>query len=234
MVASKKAPVAQKTTVQSTASTDLNSLLELTEEDQQTAPAEPDHMEEPVPEEAATFESVAAEVEDEEDAELARLQAELDKPAPVYETEKLTPKQRQIQELRDKLAQRQAEEIAAAAPAYEQSTDPNAEKILIHVLEDGITLQGEVWYRGQEIEFTVGSKAHQQTFNRHGKSWLDMASDEEAQYNRWGKLYFREGPWRGRSLTQVTLADLPPDATEVDLERVRRAASKRRDAPILK
>lgn len=230
MAAPKKAPA-----VKTTASTDLNSLLEMTEEDQAQATvveAEPDHMEEPVPE-APSFDSLAAEVEDEEDAELARLQAELDKPAPKYEVEELTPKQRQIQELRDKLAQRQAEEIAAAAPSYE-STDPSAEKILIHVLEDGITLQGEVWYRGQEIEFTVGSLAHKQTFNKHGKSWLDMADDEDAQYNRWGKLYFRSGPWRGRRLGQITMADLPPDATDADLERIRRAESKRRDAPILK
>lgn len=217
--------------------TDLSSLLELTAEDEATPVAEPtDLPAEPEPE-PDTFASLAESVEaeqSEEDAEIERLRAELAKPVPAYVAEELTPKQREIQELRDKLAQRQAEEIAAAAPAYETNVDPNADKILIHILEDGITLQGEVWYRGQEIEFTVGSMAHKQTFNKHGKSWLDLADDEDAQYERWGKLYFRSGPWRGRKLSQVTMSDLPPDATEADLERIRRAEKKRRDAPIMK
>lgn len=229
---------------QATSEADLNDLLSLTADDEKAltdkAPVVVEDSSEPVatdlPEDPApSFDSIQAEPEvDEEDEELARLQAELSKPAPVYTEVELTPKQRQIQELRDKLAQRQAEEIAAAAPSYEDELDPNADKILIHIVEDGITIQGEVWYRGQEIEFTVGSKAHQQTLNKYGKSWLDMADDEEAQYNRWGKLYFKAGPWRGRRLSQIKMSDLPPDATEADLERIRRAENKRIDAPVMK
>lgn len=70
------------------------------------------------------------------------------------------------------------------------------EKITIHFLEDGLTVLGNVWYRGQELTFEVGSPAYQATFDKNGKSWLlDYIDNPRGQVERWGGLKFARGPW---------------------------------------
>lgn len=71
-------------------------------------------------------------------------------------------------------------------------------KILFHVLRDGFTAFGDVWYRGQEIEIEVGTPAYQRTLDVNGKSWLDIIGDEAAQYLRWGDRMVAPGEFRGR------------------------------------
>jgi hypothetical protein len=73
------------------------------------------------------------------------------------------------------------------------------EVILIHVLGDGFTALGQIWFLGQELEFTRGSKAYQDTLDRYGRSWLDL--DENEQIERYGQVMFRRGPWRGKPYT---------------------------------
>lgn len=71
----------------------------------------------------------------------------------------------------------------------------DGETVLIHVLEDGFTANGRVWYRGQEIEYTVGDDAYKDTCNIHGESWLEL--NAEGQFARFGRLMFNLGPWPG-------------------------------------
>lgn len=81
----------------------------------------------------------------------------------------------------------------AAGPA---PVDPQpGEKILIHVREDGFTAVGRVWYRGQELEFTVGQANWKATCNIHGKSWLVMSDAD--QIRAYGQIMFGHGPWPG-------------------------------------
>lgn len=85
---------------------------------------------------------------------------------------------------------------------------PEDEKILIHFLEDGFTALGQMWHRGQELEFVVqrnadgqvtGSPAYLATFGQDGKTWVTMAEphNEFEQSRRYGKLLFRRGAWPG-------------------------------------
>lgn len=80
-------------------------------------------------------------------------------------------------------------------PEPDPEPDPEPETIHIHILEDGLTAHGRVWYRGQELEYTVGSGLYKATQDRNGRSWLDL--DDRAQMQRFGRVMFRHGPWPG-------------------------------------
>lgn len=92
----------------------------------------------------------------------------------------------------DDLAEMAGAAPAASAPAV---TRKDGEKILIHVREDGFTANGRVWYRGQELEFEVGSEPYKDTLDRSGRSWLEL--DENSQYKQYGRVMFGFGPWPG-------------------------------------
>jgi hypothetical protein len=79
------------------------------------------------------------------------------------------------------------------SPFSNESEDSST--ILIHVLVDGFTANGTVWYRGQEIEFTPNTPAYEATVNRYGESWLDF--DARKQMRRWKNVMFAHGPWPG-------------------------------------
>lgn len=91
------------------------------------------------------------------------------------------------------------DDLADLFPGAAQETKParwkDGDTVLIHVLEDGFTANGRVWYRGQEIEYVVGQPAYKDTCNIHGESWLEL--DAEGQFARFGKLMFNLGPWPG-------------------------------------
>lgn len=95
------------------------------------------------------------------------------------------------------------------------------ETIVFHVLIDGVTAFGNVWYRGQEIEIEKGTAAYKRTLDKHGNSWLDIIGDEHAQYARWGERKFGVGTFR----------PLPGEKFEDDL--VREDARRRRTVPIV-
>lgn len=66
--------------------------------------------------------------------------------------------------------------------------------VLIHFITDGFTFAGTVWYRGQELELDMGSERYQQA-----KGWIHLTGENEwLQEDRYGKVFFRAGPWRGR------------------------------------
>ncbi len=162
------------------------------------------------------------EVSEEEAAELAALQRALAKPipepaAPKYVPyDQLTPTQKKIRDLKDQVARRDAE-IADKSPMQYDTTDGDA--ILVHVLEDGFTACGVVWYRGQEIRFVKGGEAYEQTLNRDGESWLDL--DDYEQYERYGKKMFGIGNWPGKKWGDVSgLTD------EAEIAQARQAAQR--------
>ncbi len=163
-------------------------------------------------------------VEDDEDAEIAALKAALAQPLPEEDVvPEETPKQRELRELREQMAQRQSQ-IADRAAVQHEDIKFGQDTILIHVLTDGFTINGQVTYRGQEFEFPVGGKAYEQTVNREGRTWLNLTEDE--QYDRWGEARFGHGPWPFKRLSALTLRDLPEGSTEADLEAVKRAAQR--------
>lgn len=113
----------------------------------------------------------------------------------------LTPEQLRIRQLEDALAK----ERGRKDPQPELELAPeDGDNIVIHFLEDGFTALGQVWYRGQELEFAPDGGAFADTRDRNGDSWLDLRHDEFAQVERWGKVMFRPGPWPGKDYTDAT------------------------------
>lgn len=142
-------------------------------------------------------------------------------------TSKLSPEQQRIRELEDQLTRKLAAEAESAAPRYD-TTPAKGETILLHFLVDGFTAAGVIWYRGQEVEFVVGSEAYKQQFDRNGKSWLDLLDDPSGQYKRYGQQYYARGPWPGRAWDDDS--NLSPEeaaaakvAAEAERRRGRRA-----------
>jgi hypothetical protein len=130
----------------------------------------------------------------------------------------LTPEQQRIRELEHQLAIQTAAKLdSGELEEQEEPEAANPNNILIHFLEDGFVGCGRVWYRGQELEFTPGSRAHEETKNRRGESWLDLTEMEQAR--RWGKIMFRRGPWPGDKYADE-------DAQKAERQR-------RRAAPVL-
>lgn len=85
----------------------------------------------------------------------------------------------------------------SAWPVAETPKFKDGDTVLIHVREDGFTANGRVWYRGQELEFTVGAQNWRDTLDRNGQSWLQL--NEADQLRRYGKVMFGHGPWPGAS-----------------------------------
>jgi hypothetical protein len=151
----------------------------------------------------------------------------------------LTPEQAEIKRLRDQLA-RETGRKDVGVQVQELAKPGDGSNILIHILEDGFTALGKVWYRGEELEFEPNRQAYKDTFNRRGQTWLDLRLDEFGQAERWGKVMFRNGPWPGKSYADGTFETLrsekgdsviaPPTQAEIDkAEQLR----KRRAAPHL-
>ncbi len=153
--------------------------------------------------------------------------------------DELTPEQREIKLLRDRLAKSEGRKNVEPEPG-ELTAPGSSDNIVIHFLEDGLTALGKVWYRGDELEFEPNSQAYRDTFDRLGRSWLDLRNDEFAQADRWGKIMFRNGPWPGKTYADGTFEPMrsdrdanqalrPPTAEELlaaEKARQRRAAPR--------
>lgn len=181
----------------------------------------------------------AVEAEDVQDRELWTADVEAAEAEPAGSVNisdvpdvELTPEQAEIKRLRDMLARETGRKDPGVTPG-ELKNPGDGKNIVIHILEDGMTALGKIWYRGEEMEFEPGGMAFKDTFNKRGESWLDLRNDEFAQAERWGKILFRNGPWPGKSYadgTYETLRDLaqdghlkPPSQAELDsAEKARR------------
>lgn len=122
----------------------------------------------------------------------------------------LTPDQRRIRELEDLLAKERGKKDPA--PTLQRAKPGGKDNIVIHVVHNGFTSNGQTWYFGQEMEFTPNSKAYLGTVDRTGNSWLDLRDDESAQIDKYGDVMFRSGPWPGKKYI---------DADKAEFERLR-------------
>ena len=136
-------------------------------------------------------------------AELAAVRAREAEVKPERKNEaELTSEEKQIRALQDQLAKANGKKIDTVEDVFEDSEDG---VVLIHVLKDGLTAQGRVWYYGQEISF--GPEAYRDTLDRFGVSWLSQS--EEDQINSKGEVLFGKGPWPGkRGYTEKSLANV--------------------------
>lgn len=153
--------------------------------------------------------------------------------------EQLTPEQKRIRDLEDMLAR----ERGSKDPVQELADLPSPDAdgtILIHFLVDGVSALGQIWYRGQELEFVPGSPAYQDTCDRRGWSWLELRDNDFAQVERWGEVKFRSGPWPGKTLldaAKVTFEAVKgpdgktvPPPSKAELEAAAKAEARRRRA----
>ncbi len=154
----------------------------------------------------------------------------------------LSPEQRRIRDLENQLAV----ERGAKDPEqeFEEPSAPGEDTIVIHFVADGFTALGQVWYRGQELEFTRDSRAYNDTCDRLGRSWLDLRADPAAQEARYGEEKFRPGPWPGKDMVAAADSRWEPlkpmsdgqrlTPTDEELQRAAAAEARRgRAAPRL-
>jgi hypothetical protein len=91
--------------------------------------------------------------------------------------------------------ERQHAEAVAAAAQFEQAPQQfvpaEGEAVLIHFVADGLTVFGQVWYRGQEL--SIGPD-HPRWAEARG--WITLSRFQQAE--RWGEQKFDFGPWPGR------------------------------------
>lgn len=160
----------------------------------------------------------------------------IDTSAPDHQ---LSPEQQEIKRLRDQLA-RETGRKDLGVPVAELTKPGDTSNILVHILEDGFTALGKVWYRGDELEFEPQGRAYKDTFNKRGETWLELRHNEFAQAERWGKVMFRNGPWPGKSYADGTFETLRsekgdghiPAPTLAEIEKAE-ALRKKRAAPHL-
>lgn len=143
----------------------------------------------------------------------------------------LTAEQREVRDLEDQLARKRARVLENSEPEYARPSG-TGETILIHFLVDGFNFGGKSWYRGQEVEFEVGSPAYEQTKDRNGNTWLDLRDDIDGQFDRWGKQFFAVGPWRGRRWNDTKAVSDPEEARAL-ADAAALEAKRNRAAPVL-
>jgi hypothetical protein len=136
-----------------------------------------------------------------------------------------------IKELEDQLARKLGSDAGTEALKYAEA--PTGETILLHFLEDGFTACGQVWLRGQELEFEVGGRAYNQQKDRNGNSWLDFLDDEDAQFDRYGTVMYRRGPFRGRAWGSNPEADKKVNVSADDIQFAAEETRRARRAPLI-
>jgi hypothetical protein len=142
----------------------------------------------------------------------------------------LTEEEREIRDLEDQVAKREAKILESAGPKYADA--PKGDSLLIHFLEDGFTFSGLLWFRGQEVEFEIGGKAYEQQKDRNGNSWLDLVDDIDGQYSKYGKQMFARGPWRGKAWGDFSHITDPEERAEAE-KAAKIEQQRNRAAPIL-
>lgn len=97
------------------------------------------------------------------------------------------------EELRSR-AEQHAAVIAANARAeqlvqdIEQQPDDSEKKILIHFVSDGFTFAGRVWNIGDQLEIGPEHERWPQVVQ-----WITLTKRQQVE--RWGKVFFDNGPW---------------------------------------
>lgn len=101
---------------------------------------------------------------------------------------------------------------------FQISGKPDVEgAVTIHFVEDGFTVLGKVWYRGEELTIEPNTAQWKESPVYRGKIFAQL--DEFEQEEIWGRRIFRLGPWRGKRLTEIS----DPELTEADRAALARA-----------
>lgn len=123
-------------------------------------------------------------------------------------------------------AQAEADKVASDS----QPSATSDEVHVIHVVEDGFTALGKVWYRGEEIRVAEGSDEWRQITDTKGKTFYDLADDEAEQIARYGKVLFRSGPWPHERLTAEDIERMEMEANRAsdpeEANRLRKRAQR--------
>lgn len=132
------------------------------------------------------------------------------------------------QEAKEREAERQRALAAEARPIKADAVDgdPTAEGALtVHFVEDGLTLLGKVWLRGEELTINPGTPQWEEVHSV-------LSLDEYEQEARWNRRYFREGPWRGKRWDEIDDELL----TDAEREQLRKAEQLRQEkyGPVLR
>ncbi len=99
--------------------------------------------------------------------------------------------------------------------------------VTVHFVEDGFTLLGKVWYRGEELTINPNTPQWDAALLNGGPR-LVIQQDEFEQEEKYHARYFRPGPWRGKGfdLESEELTDAERRALEQAEEiRLRRYGS---------
>lgn len=169
-----------------------------------------DHVDVPVEESFQQFSSETSQVNKEvivpESVE-APVVTKSEKPIPEAD---LTPEQKRIRELEHQLAIVSAKKLEESEPdlPIPSGNPPAAGTVQLHFVADGFTAFGKVWLTNERLEIPIPGKYYTDTLDRNGVSWLDDLMDEngkiseQRQFDKWGTVYFREGPVPTRRVGQ--------------------------------
>ena len=89
----------------------------------------------------------------------------------------------------------QAKAAKSAADEVENLVKPASNSTTVHFVASGFTALGKVFLKNQELIVDHDDEAYELTLGVDGVSWLTM--DEDTQIRRYGKVYFKPGPWPG-------------------------------------
>lgn len=117
-----------------------------------------------------------------------------------------TAEQAEIQRLKDELAKA----LGNKDPEVEyDKAEEREDNILVHFVRDGFCDLGAIWYKGQELEVSPGTAQYESV-----KKWANLDSTEQEE--RFGAVYFRQGPWKGKGYED-------PEAAAAEARRGRAA-----------
>lgn len=100
------------------------------------------------------------------------------------------------------LAANAAMSRADQEPEITTIKDTSERKIIIHFVEDGFTWGGKVWQRGEML--AIGSSNPKWA---SAQAWILLSKRQ--QFERYGRIFFDQGPWPGGEMepgTEVPLA----------------------------
>jgi hypothetical protein len=134
-------------------------------------------------------------------ASRSRARKETTNDEPVVDSTETEEQVEDLQALREELLRLRAQ--VAERDKADATEAPKSGKFVIHIVNDGLTMLGKIWRRGQELEFDTDSKAYKDTCDVNGYSVLELRRNPRAQEKLYGKVMFREGPWTGKTFADM-------------------------------
>ena len=95
----------------------------------------------------------------------------------------------------------------------------DGEKVVFHVVADEIYILNRQYYKGDNIEITVGRGMYPRTLEQDGRSWLRHIDNEDEQIRRWRKRVFAPGKSEDARLDLIPVPDFIVDDEQVRVWR---------------